>query len=70
MKAVFGWPASWALYYFGHWSYLACDRLPLMGSGEDFNHVGKALFRMYQTFMRWSWEVNDWAGLDVWSKPQ
>lgn len=59
MKKVIGFLPCWGCFWLGH------------GVSKLFEvFEGGWLYSIYNRFMLWSLDINDWAGLDVWSKPK
>jgi len=59
MKKIIGFLPCWGCFWLGHWISLLF---------EVFEWGW--LYSIYNGLMLWSLNINDWAGLDVWSKPK
>lgn len=60
MKKIIGWPIAHLLYILGD----CIARLMNACNGLSF------LYPIYNRLMLWSCDVNDWAGLSLWTKPK
>lgn len=69
MKKIIAWLPCELFYLLGHCSYWVLDKT-LNEDTLEFNFLQRILWEMYQTLMFWSGQLNDWADLEVWSKPE
>lgn len=74
MRKVIGWPLCHGLYWLGHFFSLMLNWIPEDNSAEMdgwyFTLYYWALYQPYQRCMLWSADVNDWAGLALWGRPE
>ncbi|TFG98574.1 hypothetical protein E4H12_05720 [Candidatus Thorarchaeota archaeon] len=60
MKKLIGWPVAHLCYILGDWT---CKLM----EGIDTEWAADILYPVYNRLMLWSCDLNDWAGLDLWS---
>jgi hypothetical protein len=54
IKKLIGNSVGWTCYYLGHWY-----SIPM----EHFEWIP---FEPYRRLMQWSYQINDWAGINIW----
>ena len=60
MKKAIGWIGAYVTFYLGHWTHLLMVTI-------DKEWVFDLLYPLYNQLMLWSCNINDWAGLDLWT---